>query len=68
MCGLFRHEMHLKFPVIVAEQGDFRKYGAKRTEYPRECREMIYFAMFHRIYTDIFVVSYQNDAFLCVFR
>ena len=38
MCGLFRHEMHLKFAVIVAEQGDFRKYRAKRMEYPRERR------------------------------
>ena len=38
--GLFRHEIVCKFPVIVAEQSDFRKYRAKRTKYPRKCREM----------------------------
>ena len=46
MRGLFRHEITRKFPVIVTEQGDFRKYMAKRTKYPRKYREMIRFQSF----------------------
>ena len=56
MRGLFRHEIICKFPVIVAEQGDFRKYRAKRTKSPRKCREMICFHSFSRKYTMISVV------------
>lgn len=32
MRGQSRHQMTHKFPVIVAEQGDFRKYRVKRDE------------------------------------
>ena len=32
--ALFRHEIMCKFAVIVAEQGDCRKYRAKRMKYP----------------------------------
>ena len=68
MRGLFRHEIMCKFPVIVAAQADFRKYRAKRMEYPREHKKMIYFRSFLRKYTMISVVFSWNDAFLCVFR
>ncbi len=68
MCGLFLHEMTRKFPVIVAEQGDFRKYRAKRAEYPRKCCEMICFALFHQKYTSISGVFSWNGLFLCVIR
>lgn len=66
--GLFRHEIMLKFPVIVSEQSDFRKYRAKRMIYPCKCRKMFCFALFHRKYTSISVVFSWNGLFLCVIR
>lgn len=67
MCGLFRHEMMRKFPVIVAVQANFHKYRAKRTKYLRKFREMIYFSLFNRKYTSISVVFSWNELFFCVF-
>lgn len=67
MRGLFRHEMHLKFAVIVAEQGDFRKCRAKRMKYPCKYCEMICFALFHRKYTSISVIFSWNRLFFCLF-
>ena len=56
MRGLFRHEITRKFPVIVAEQDDFRKYRAKRIKYPRKRDRLTCLRSFHWIYTDISVV------------
>ncbi|MBQ7903290.1 MAG: hypothetical protein IJ362_06130, partial [Oscillospiraceae bacterium] len=58
--GLFRHEMMQKFAVIVAAQADFRKYKAKRAEYPRKYCEMICFLLFQPKYTSISVVFSWN--------
>ena len=66
--GLFRHEIMLKFPVIVAEQGDFRKYRAKCAEYPRKRCIMRCFRSFSQKYTMDFVISSWNNVFFCVFR
>ena len=67
MSGLFRHEIMCKFPVIVAEQGDFCKYRAKRAEYPRKRCVMRCFRLFSQIYTMDFIIFSWNRLFFCVF-
>ena len=65
--GLFRHEIIYKFPVIVAEQCDFRKHRAKRTKCLRKCHKIICFHSFQRKYTMIFVVFCWNRLLFCIF-
>ena len=58
MRGLFRHEMMRIFPVIVAEQVNFRKYRAKRMKYPYEYCGMICFHSFLQKFTMVSVVFF----------